>query len=66
MGDNPEMRFWHAVALVNAGQVESAIPLFRDVFARDTRWSELAERLPKIGMLPPDPALIAKIRAASS
>src|SRR5208282_940129 len=46
MGDNPEMQFWHAVALVNVGRVDDALPLFKSVFARDRRWLELAENLP--------------------
>ncbi|HME92448.1 MAG TPA: DUF1028 domain-containing protein [Myxococcaceae bacterium] len=64
IGDNPEMRFWHAVALVNAECLEDALPLFKEVFARDQRWLELAERLGASGRLPADPALMAKIRSA--
>ena len=63
MGDNPEMRFWHAIALVNAERLEDALPLFKEVFARDRRWLELAERLAPIGRLPADPSLMAKIRS---
>jgi len=66
IGDNPEMRFWHAIALVNAKHVDQALPMFKEVFAKDPRWLELAERLPLIGRLPADAALIAKIRSASS
>jgi uncharacterized Ntn-hydrolase superfamily protein len=64
IGDNPEMRFWHAIALVNAGRLEDALPLFKDVFARDARWLELAERVAAIGRLPADPSLMGKIRSA--
>jgi len=66
IGDNPEMRFWHAIALVNAGRIEQALPMFKEVFARDRRWLELAERLPPIGLLRADPALITRIRGAAS
>ena len=66
IGDNPEMRFWHAIALVNAKHVDQALPMFKEVFAKDPRWLELAERLPPIGRLPADAALIARIRSASS
>jgi Flp pilus assembly protein TadD len=64
MGDNPEMRFWHAIALVNAERVEDALALFREVFAKDQRWLELAERLAAIGRLPADSSLMTKIRSA--
>jgi uncharacterized Ntn-hydrolase superfamily protein len=64
MGDNPEMRFWHAIALANAEHLEDALPLFKEVFAKDRRWLELAERLAPIGRLPADPTLLAKIRSA--
>ena len=64
IGDNPEMRFWHAIALVNAERLEDALPLFKEVFAKDQRWLELAERLVPIGRLPADSSLMAKIRSA--
>jgi uncharacterized Ntn-hydrolase superfamily protein len=64
MGDNPEMRFWHAIALVNTERLEDALPLFSEVFAKDRRWLELAERLVAIGRLPADPSLLTKIRSA--
>jgi uncharacterized Ntn-hydrolase superfamily protein len=49
--DNLEMRFWHAVALVNAGRLEDSLPIFRDVFAADPSWAELIVRLPASGTL---------------
>jgi uncharacterized Ntn-hydrolase superfamily protein len=64
MGDNPEMHFWHAIALVNAERLEDALPLFKEVFAKDPRWLELAERVAAIGRFPADPTLMAKIRSA--
>jgi uncharacterized Ntn-hydrolase superfamily protein len=64
IGDNPEMRFWHAIALVNAERLDDALPLFREVFARDRRWLELAERLAAVGRLPTDTSLMTKIRSA--
>lgn len=66
IGDNPEMSFWHAVALVNAERLDDALPLFREVFARDRRWLELAERLAAIGRLPTETSLLTKIRSALS
>ena len=62
IGDNPEMRFWHAVGLLTAGKIEQGIAILREVAARDRNWITLALRLPA-GMLPPNPAVIEQIRA---
>ncbi len=59
--DNAEMIYWHAVALVNMGRVDDSLPLFRKVFAMDKNWATLTPRLPKSGLLPDDPKLIATI-----
>lgn len=56
-----EMPFWHAVALVNAGQLEAALPIFKNVFSQDPRWRTLVPRLAECGQLPKDPALLARI-----
>lgn len=58
-----EMRFWHAVALVNMKRVEESLPLFRKVFAMENgeNWRTLTARLPKSGLLPDDPKLIERI-----
>lgn len=61
--DNAEMIYWHAVALVNMGRVDESLPLFRKVFAMDKNWATLTPRLPKSGLLPDDPKLIARILA---
>ncbi len=61
--DNIEMAFWPAVALVNIGAIEDALPIFREVFARDRNWLELARRLVKAGMLLDDAQLMARIEA---
>jgi len=59
--DSAEMIYWHAVALVNMGRVDDALPLFRKVFAKDRNWATLTPRLPKSGLLPDDPKLIERI-----
>lgn len=59
--DNPEMIYWHAVALVNMGRVDDSLPLFRKVFSMDRNWITLTPRLPKSGLLPDDPKLIERI-----
>ncbi|MFB0517615.1 MAG: DUF1028 domain-containing protein, partial [Candidatus Neomarinimicrobiota bacterium] len=43
--DNLEMKFWHAVALVNMGRLEESYPLFRTIFRRDKNWRSLLPRL---------------------
>ena len=60
-----EMRFWHAVALVNMKRVDESIPIFKQVFAgtNGANWRELTARLPKSGLLPNDAALIKKIQS---
>jgi uncharacterized Ntn-hydrolase superfamily protein len=56
-----EIPFWQAVTLFVAGQEEKALPIFREVFAREPRWARLVPRLPAAGLLPDDEAKIRKI-----
>lgn len=56
-----ELPFWQAVTLFMAGQEDKALPVFRDVFAREERWARLVPRLPAAGLLPDDPKKIEKI-----
>jgi uncharacterized Ntn-hydrolase superfamily protein len=56
-----EFPFWQAVSLFVAGQEDQALPLFKDVFAREPRWARLVPRLPAAGLLPDDPKKIEKI-----
>ncbi|MFH1566847.1 MAG: DUF1028 domain-containing protein [Gemmatimonadota bacterium] len=60
-----ELPFWHAVTLAAQGKVEESLPIFRRVFAAEDRWVELVPRLVPSGLLPDDPALIARIQAAA-
>ena len=64
LGDNLEARYWHAVAMVNAGAVERALPIFADIFNRGDNWRELTPRLVVSGFLEADEATLAKIMAA--
>src|ERR1041385_1091519 len=48
MPDNLEMKYWHAVSLVNVGRLEESLPIFKTVFAADPNWAELTPRLPKV------------------
>ncbi|HEX3130017.1 MAG TPA: DUF1028 domain-containing protein [Thermoanaerobaculia bacterium] len=60
-----ELPFWQAVSLFVAGKEDQALPLFKDVFAREPRWARLVPRLPAAGLLPDDPKKIEKILAVS-
>ncbi len=48
---NIEMKFWHAVALANLGQVNQALPLFARVFSKNPNYRTLTKRLIPNGML---------------
>jgi len=61
IGENPEMRYWHAIALLGHGKTDAGIAMLREVAARDRSWVELTLRLPAM-MLPPDSALTERIR----
>ena len=56
-----ELPFWQAVTLFSVGKEEEALPLFREVFAREERWARLVPRLPAAGLLPEDPKKIERI-----
>jgi uncharacterized Ntn-hydrolase superfamily protein len=61
--DNAEMAYWHAVALVNMGRADESLPIFAKAFRLHPKWRDLTPRLPKAGLLPDDPRLIARIVA---
>jgi uncharacterized Ntn-hydrolase superfamily protein len=56
-----ELPYWEAVALASNGRLEEALPIFRDVFAKEPQWADLTTRLPSVGLLPKDPELLRKI-----
>jgi len=64
LGDNLEARFWHAVALANAGALDEALAIFADIFARGENWRELARRLVSPGFLQVDEAALQRIMDA--
>lgn len=49
--DNEEMKFWHAVTLVNNGNLENALPIFKEVFSKNENWKTLTPRLLPTGLL---------------
>jgi len=46
IGDNPEMRYWHAIALLSLGKIDDGLAILREVGRRDRNWIELTLRLP--------------------
>ncbi|MBI1805401.1 MAG: DUF1028 domain-containing protein [Ignavibacteriae bacterium] len=61
MPDNLEMKYWTAVALVNAGRLDQSLPLFKEIFAADPNWAELTPRLPTVDLLKVDEEGLKKI-----
>lgn len=49
--ENLEMKFWHAVTLVNNGMLDESLPMFREVFSKDENWRTLFRRLPGAGLV---------------
>ncbi|MFC1483821.1 DUF1028 domain-containing protein [Candidatus Neomarinimicrobiota bacterium] len=49
--DNLEMKFWHAVALVNMERQKEAYPLFKAIFEQDKNWRILVPRLVPSGLM---------------
>ena len=58
---NHEALFWHAVTLAELNRVEESLPLFRKAFRLWPDWKEMVTRLPKAGLLPEDPKILAQI-----
>nr|MBC8400943.1 DUF1028 domain-containing protein [Candidatus Neomarinimicrobiota bacterium] len=61
--ENPELPFWTAVTLAEAGKLEQALPIFKTVFVSDERWRTLIPRLVKAGLLPDDKQMLELILA---
>ncbi len=58
-----ELPYWEAVALASNGHLSEALPIFKEVFAKEPRWAELTPRLPAVDLLPKDPEMLKKIMA---
>ncbi len=59
--DIAELPFWHAVTLADMGKMDEALPIFRDVFARDPNLALLVQRLPASGLLRDDAEMMEQI-----
>jgi uncharacterized Ntn-hydrolase superfamily protein len=57
-----ELPFWHAIALVEMGRLEEALPIFKHVFEINPDWATLVQRLPAAGLLRNDPEMLARIK----
>jgi uncharacterized Ntn-hydrolase superfamily protein len=60
---NGEAAFWVGITLAGVEKVDEALPWLRRAQAQDARWSEVVRRLPAAGLLPDDPALVARLIA---
>ena len=49
---NLEIRYWAAVTLATAGEVDAALPALREIFAADPNWVQLTRRLVPAGLIP--------------
>jgi uncharacterized Ntn-hydrolase superfamily protein len=61
---HPEIRFWHAVALLNAGRTGAALPVLVPVLEQDAGLRMLVPRLVAAGILKIDKQTLNKIEAA--
>ena len=61
LAGNLEAKYWHAVALTNAGQVDKALNLFGEVFVQGENWRELTPRLVSSGFLEVDTRTLERI-----
>jgi uncharacterized Ntn-hydrolase superfamily protein len=59
--ENPELPYWSAITLVSNGQLDQALPIFRDVFNRAPQLRKLTPRLVDSGLLPDDKNVINQI-----
>jgi len=64
--DNLEIRFWHAVSLLNAGEVKAALPILTPVIAADAGLRELVPRLVRAGILKTDTQTLQQIDDAAT
>ncbi len=49
--DNLEMKFWHAVGLVNMGRIKESYPMFLEIIKADKNWRILLQRLDDVNLM---------------
>jgi len=50
LGSNPEALYWHAIAMLNAGETSEGLSALRPLFVKDGNWLELTFRLIESGL----------------
>lgn len=61
--ESAEMVYWAGITLASVGRVDEALPRLERAYAADPGWAVLTARLPEAGLLPDDPALLARLLA---
>ena len=51
IGDNPEMRYWHAMSLLSLGKIDDGLAILNEVGRRDRNWIEMTLRLPDFRLI---------------
>jgi len=59
--ENPELPYWTAITLAGEGKLEQALPIFKNVFAKNPKLKKMTPRLVDAGLLPDDEELLDKI-----
>ena len=59
--ENAELPYWSAIALVNSGRLEDALPVFESVFKRNPDLKTMTPRLINSGLLKDDKEMLRKI-----
>lgn len=59
--ENVEMPYWTAIGLVNAGKLEEALPMLKEIFEKDLSWKELTRRLQGTGLITDDTEVLETI-----
>jgi uncharacterized Ntn-hydrolase superfamily protein len=52
--DSQEIGFWSAVSMVNAGEIEQALPIFTELLGAHPNWTILLDRIYRHGLLKTD------------
>ena len=59
--ENAELPYWSAIALVNGGRLEDALPVFKSVFRRNPNLKTMTPRLTNSGLLKDDKEILRRI-----
>ncbi len=59
--ENAELPYWSAIALVNGGRLEDALPVFESVFRRNPNLKTMTPRLTNSGLLIDDKEILRRI-----